>query len=96
MKDTELAGRLGINTKELMKSANILITDQIIATFGRLEMKENAQKASNQTYYYINYSHAINVIKWRMWKLQNTIDSQLRNVGCHSHCCGGGKVGASG
>ena len=75
-----MAGRLGINTKELMKSANVLLTDQIIATLGRLEMKENAQKASNQTYYFINYSHAINVIKWRMWKLQNTIDSQLRNV----------------
>lgn len=81
MKDIELAGRLAISTKDLAKSANLLIQDQIVTTHSRLEQKENAMKASQQTYYYINYSHSIDVIKWRMWKLQHEIDKKLRNVG---------------
>lgn len=43
-------------------------------------MRVGAPKASMRTYYYLDYSHAIDVIKWRMYKIQNEIDKKLRNV----------------
>lgn len=46
----------------------------------RLELREGAPKASTRTYYYLDYSHATDVIKWRMYKLQSVIDHKLRNV----------------
>lgn len=47
----------------------------------RQELKEGAPKAQQRTYYYMDYSHATDVIKWRMYKIQHTIDDKLRNVG---------------
>jgi transcription initiation factor IIE alpha subunit len=46
----------------------------------RSELRVGAPKASMRTYYYLDYSHAIDVIKWRMYKIQNEIDKKLRNV----------------
>ena len=46
----------------------------------RQEIKEGAPKAHQRAYYYMDYSHATDVIKWRMFKIQEIIDVKLRNV----------------
>ena len=43
-------------------------------------------KAQQRTYYYMDYSHATDVVKWRMYKIQSVIDDKLRNVLLESFC----------
>lgn len=44
------------------------------------ELKEGAQRAVGKQYYYIDYAHFCNVVKWRIAKMRHKIDSTLRNV----------------
>jgi transcription initiation factor TFIIE subunit alpha len=44
------------------------------------ELKEGAQRSVGKQYYYIDYEHFCNVVKWRIAKMWNKIDHKLRNV----------------
>lgn len=44
------------------------------------ELKEGAQRSVGKQYYYIDYEHFCNVVKWRIAKMRHIIDSTLRNV----------------
>ncbi|KAI9618891.1 hypothetical protein H4Q26_012145 [Puccinia striiformis f. sp. tritici PST-130] len=80
MKDEELSARLGIGAKDLAKAANQLVRDQLVSTYMRAELKPGAYKATQRTYYYIDYKHCVDVIKWRMWKMSKVLDDKQRNV----------------
>ncbi|KAI8457336.1 transcription initiation factor TFIIE alpha subunit [Phakopsora pachyrhizi] len=80
MKDDELALRLGVTPKEVAKAANQLIRDQLVSVYLRAEVKPGAHKATQRTYYYIDYKHCVDVIKWRMWKMSKVLDDKQRNV----------------
>lgn len=43
------------------------------------ELKEGAQRSVGKQYYYIDYEHFCNVVKWRIAKMRQIIDSGLRN-----------------
>ena len=75
-----LAGRLSLPAKETAKIAQRLVQDQVINLHQRLEQKEGMFKASQRTYYYIDHAHAIDVVKWRMYKIKDKVDVRLRNV----------------
>ena len=44
------------------------------------ELKEGAQRSVGKQYFYIDYQHFCNVVKWRVAKMRKVIDSKLRNV----------------
>ena len=44
------------------------------------ELKEGAQRSVGKQYYYIDYEHFCNVVKWRIATMRHKIDSSLRNV----------------
>jgi hypothetical protein len=44
------------------------------------ELKEGAQRSVGKQYYYIDYQHFCNVVKWRIARMHSIIDSTLRNV----------------
>lgn len=44
------------------------------------ELKEGAQRSVGKQYYYIDYEHFCNVVKWRVAKMRHIIDETLRNV----------------
>lgn len=44
------------------------------------ELKEGAQRSVGRQYFYIDYQHFCNVVKWRIAEMHRTIDSSLRNV----------------
>lgn len=79
-RDEELGKRLGMPSKDVTKVAHPLVTDQLVQVHRRSELKPGAPKASLRTYFYLDFSKAVDVIKWRMWKVQQTIDVKLRNV----------------
>ncbi|GEM07381.1 transcription initiation factor TFIIE subunit alpha [Rhodotorula toruloides] len=76
----ELSKRLGMQVKDVTQIAHRLIEDQLVQIHRRSEMRENgAMKALQRGYYYLDYSRATDVIKWRMYKIQQTVDVKLRN-----------------
>ncbi|BGP02593.1 Transcription initiation factor IIE subunit alpha [Rhodotorula toruloides] len=76
----ELSKRLGMQVKDVTKIAHRLIEDQLVQIHRRSEMRENgAMKALQRGYYYLDYSRATDVIKWRMYKIRQTVDVELRN-----------------
>ncbi|GAA5860611.1 hypothetical protein JCM5353_004070 [Sporobolomyces roseus] len=78
-RDEELGKRLGMPSRDVSKIAHRLVQDQLVQVHRRSELKPGAPKASLRTYFYLDFSKSVDVIKWRMWKVQQTIDVKLRN-----------------
>jgi transcription initiation factor TFIIE subunit alpha len=57
-----------------------LFPNSIIIRYRQNELKEGAQRAVGRQYYYIDYQHFCNVVKWRVAEMRRIIDSTLRNV----------------
>ncbi|KIK68629.1 hypothetical protein GYMLUDRAFT_36105 [Collybiopsis luxurians FD-317 M1] len=79
LKDDDLAGRMGWQPKELNKVIAVLANDALVKIYRQNELKEGAQRAVGKQYYYIDYAHFCNVVKWRIAKMRHKIDSTLRN-----------------
>ncbi|RXW21252.1 hypothetical protein EST38_g4614 [Candolleomyces aberdarensis] len=79
LKDDELAGRMGLQPKELNKVIAVLSNDCLVKVYRQNELKEGAQRSVGKQYYYIDYEHFCNVVKWRIAKMWNKIDHKLRN-----------------
>ncbi|BGP15997.1 hypothetical protein JCM10213_005453 [Rhodosporidiobolus nylandii] len=79
-RDEEIGKRLGMQPKDIAKIAHRLVEDGIVQVHRRSELRDNGmQKAQQRTYYYFDYSKAVDAIKWRMWRVQQTVDVKLRN-----------------
>ncbi|KAF8637861.1 hypothetical protein AX17_002487 [Amanita inopinata Kibby_2008] len=79
LKDDDLAGRMGLQPKELNKIIAVLANDCLVKIYRQNELKEGAQRSVGKQYYYIDYQHFCNVVKWRVAKMRLIIDSTLRN-----------------
>ncbi|KDQ50382.1 hypothetical protein JAAARDRAFT_164904 [Jaapia argillacea MUCL 33604] len=79
LKDDELAGRMGLQAKELNKLMAVLTNDRLVCVYRQNELKEGAQRSVGKQYYYIDYQHFCNVVKWRVAEMRRIIDSGLRN-----------------
>ncbi|EPQ52268.1 hypothetical protein GLOTRDRAFT_140654 [Gloeophyllum trabeum ATCC 11539] len=79
LKDDDLAGRMGLQAKELNKLMAVLNNDRLIRVHRQNELKEGAQRSVGRAYYYIDYQHFCNVVKWRVAEMRRIIDNSLRN-----------------
>ncbi|KAF9031211.1 hypothetical protein BDZ89DRAFT_984828 [Hymenopellis radicata] len=79
LKDDDLASRMGLQPKELNKIVAVLSNDKLVKVYRQNELKEGAQRAVGKQYYYIDYEHFCNVVKWRIARMRHKIDSTLRN-----------------
>jgi len=79
LKDDDLAGRMGLQLKELNKIIAVLEKDRLISIHRQNELKEGAQRSVGRQYFYIDYQHFCNVVKWRVAEMRRIIDSGLRN-----------------
>ncbi|KAL1732164.1 TFIIE alpha subunit-domain-containing protein [Schizophyllum commune] len=80
IKDDELAGMMDMKLKDVQKIAADLANASLVKLHRQNELKDGAVRASPKTYYYIDYIHFCNVVKWRVWRMQKRIDSSTRNV----------------
>ena len=86
---------MGLQPKELNKVIAVLANDSLVKmcvlfsveiclltsfSYRQNELKEGAQRSVGKQYYYIDYEHFCNVVKWRIAKMRYIIDSTLRNV----------------
>lgn len=79
LKDDDLAGRMGLQLKELNKVMVVLENDKLVKVHRQNELKEGAQRSVGRQYYYIDYQQFCNVVKWRVAEMRRRIDSTLRN-----------------
>ncbi|THH30910.1 hypothetical protein EUX98_g3301 [Antrodiella citrinella] len=79
LKDDDLAGRMGLQLKELNKVMAVLENDKLVRIYRQNELKEGAQRSVGRQYYYIDYQHFCNVVKWRVAEMYRRIDHTLRN-----------------
>ncbi|TFK26129.1 hypothetical protein FA15DRAFT_667806 [Coprinopsis marcescibilis] len=79
LKDDDLAGRMGLQPKELNKVIAVLSNDCLVKVYRQNELKEGAQRSVGKQYYYIDYEHFCNVVKWRIARMRHKIDHKLRN-----------------
>ncbi|KAI0726537.1 TFIIE alpha subunit-domain-containing protein [Fomitopsis betulina] len=79
LKDDDLAGRMGLQLKELNKVMAVLEGDRLVRIYRQNELKEGAQRSVGRQYFYIDYQHFCNVVKWRVAEMHRIIDSGLRN-----------------
>ncbi|KAI6043907.1 TFIIE alpha subunit-domain-containing protein [Pisolithus marmoratus] len=79
LKDDDLAGRMGLQAKELNKLMAVIGNDRLIHVYRQNELKEGAQRSVGRQYYYIDYKHFCDVVKWRIAEMRRIIDSGLRN-----------------
>ncbi|EMD35651.1 hypothetical protein CERSUDRAFT_116392 [Gelatoporia subvermispora B] len=79
LKDDDLAGRMGLQLKELNKVMAVLENDKLVRIHRQNELKEGAQRSVGRQYYYIDYQDFCNVVKWRVAEMRRRIDSRLRN-----------------
>ncbi|KAJ7163373.1 TFIIE alpha subunit-domain-containing protein [Mycena filopes] len=79
LKDDDLAGRMGLQPKELNKVIATLSNDRLVQIYRQNELREGAQRATAKQYYYIDYEHFCNVVKWRIARMRKQIDTRGRN-----------------
>ncbi|EJF56810.1 TFIIE alpha subunit-domain-containing protein [Dichomitus squalens] len=79
LKDDELAGRMGLQLKELNKIMATLEGHKLVRIYRQNELKEGAQRSVGRQYFYIDYQSFCNVVKWRMAEMRRIIDQGLRN-----------------
>ncbi|KAI0724337.1 TFIIE alpha subunit-domain-containing protein [Cerioporus squamosus] len=79
LKDDDLAGRMGLQLKELNKIMATLETHKLVRAYRQNELKEGAQRSVGRQYFYIDYQLFCNVVKWRMAEMRRIIDKGLRN-----------------
>ncbi|CAM1510274.1 Fc.00g006090.m01.CDS01 [Cosmosporella sp. VM-42] len=76
LRDDDLAYLMNINTKDLHKICGKLREDRFLTVHTRSELREGNPRPSNRTWYYINYRHTIDAIKWRVY----TIDKEVQGT----------------
>lgn len=79
LKDDDLAGRVGLQVKELNKLMATMEKDGLIQAHRQNELKEGAQRSVGRQYFYVDYKHFCNVLKWRVAEMHRVIDTGLRN-----------------
>ncbi|KAJ3499140.1 hypothetical protein NLG97_g557 [Lecanicillium saksenae] len=76
LRDDDLAYLMSTNPKDLHKICGKLREDRFLTVHTRPEYKEGNPRPSNRTWYYINYRHTIDAIKWRVY----TIDKDVQGT----------------
>ncbi|KAG8821601.1 hypothetical protein FRC17_009782, partial [Serendipita sp. 399] len=78
LRDDDLAGRVGLNVKELTKVMVHLTGHRLVQAYRQNEMKENQGRIVGKQYYWIDLQRFCNVVKWRIADMRNQIENSLK------------------
>ncbi|KAI0031345.1 hypothetical protein K488DRAFT_52231 [Vararia minispora EC-137] len=81
LRDDQLAGRVGLQLKDLNKIMAVLEKDGLVQVYvhRQNELKDGAQRSIGKSYFYLDFKHFCDVVKWRVAEMRKIIDSRLRN-----------------
>ncbi|KAF3906449.1 hypothetical protein ABW20_dc0105802 [Dactylellina cionopaga] len=77
LRDDDLAHLLGTQTKELHKLCGKLKEDRMVNVHTRQETKDGQTRTVARTYYYVDFRGTVDAIKYRMHKLERTVQSKM-------------------
>ncbi|KAG2182385.1 hypothetical protein INT43_007315 [Umbelopsis isabellina] len=78
IKEEDLSISLKITPRELHKLCAKLKEDRLVRIIQKQEARAPDQRAVPKTYYYIDYKQFVNVVKWKMYKMQTSVRDTLR------------------
>ncbi|KAK6501619.1 hypothetical protein TWF481_009454 [Arthrobotrys musiformis] len=88
LRDDDLAHLLGTQTKELHKLCGKLKEDRMVNVHTRQELKEGQTRTVARTYYYVDFRGTVDGIKYRMHKLEKSVQSKMDNdADSKGYCC---------
>ncbi|KNC97721.1 transcription factor TFIIE subunit TFA1 [Spizellomyces punctatus DAOM BR117] len=82
-RDEELARALRVQSKELHKVCGKLKSDGLVKVEARGEqigpaVENRPQRKINRSYYYIDYKHFVDVVKWKIYKIGKMIEKEVQ------------------
>ncbi|GAB5591539.1 hypothetical protein Unana1_06439 [Umbelopsis nana] len=78
IKEEDLSISLKLTLRELHKLCAKLREDRLVRIIQKQEARAPDQRAVPKTYYYIDYKQFVNVVKWKMYKMQTSVRDTLR------------------
>ncbi|KAI8320745.1 hypothetical protein GQ54DRAFT_262995, partial [Martensiomyces pterosporus] len=86
-----LAKYLHVQSREVHKICGKLREDKLLRSEKRAEAREPGQQPFQRTYYHLDYKLFVDVVKWRMWKLQTLVkakmEQELQKLGYECPSC---------
>ncbi|KAJ1660798.1 hypothetical protein IWQ61_000333 [Dispira simplex] len=79
LRDDELATYLKMNLRDVHKVGGQLQENKLIKITTRTEAKTPEARPVPKTYYYMDYKHFVDVVKWKMWKLQRLLTERMQS-----------------
>ncbi|PVU91820.1 hypothetical protein BB559_003978 [Furculomyces boomerangus] len=76
-REDEIGRFLQVPIREVHKICGRLREDKLLRSQARMESRKSDQKPISRTYYHLDYKLFVDVVKWRMWKLQEIIKGRL-------------------
>ncbi|RUP45848.1 hypothetical protein BC936DRAFT_147665 [Jimgerdemannia flammicorona] len=78
VKDEDLALTIKVTIREIHKICGKLKEDRLLKMITRNEPRKADQRAIPKTYYYIDYKQFVDVVKWKMYKMQSKVLDNLK------------------
>lgn len=69
---------LKITARDIHRICGKLKEDRLIKMVNRMEPRKPDQRMVPKTYYYIDYKEFVDVVKWKMYKMQTLVRDKLR------------------
>ncbi|CEG64753.1 hypothetical protein RMATCC62417_01673 [Rhizopus microsporus] len=78
VKEEDLVLALKITARDIHRICGKLKEDRLIKMVNRMEPRKPDQRMVPKTYYYIDYKEFVDVVKWKMYKMQTIVRDKLR------------------
>ncbi|KAI9246184.1 hypothetical protein EDC94DRAFT_394026 [Helicostylum pulchrum] len=91
VREEDLVLTLKMTPRDIHRICGKLKEDRLIKMANRMEPRKQDQRLVPKTYYYIDYKEFVDVVKWKMYKMQTIVRDNLRteseNKGYVCHNC---------
>ncbi|KAI8382984.1 hypothetical protein BD560DRAFT_385717 [Blakeslea trispora] len=78
VKEEDLVYSLKMTPRDIHRICGKLKEDRLIKMANRMEPRKQDQRMVPKTYYYIDYKEFVDVVKWKMYKMQTIVRDKLR------------------
>ncbi|KAI9335798.1 hypothetical protein BD770DRAFT_432114 [Pilaira anomala] len=78
VREEDLVLTLKMTPRDIHRICGKLKEDRLIKMANRMEPRKQDQRLVPKTYYYIDYKEFVDVVKWKMYKMQTIVRDNLR------------------
>lgn len=78
VREEDLVLTLKMTPRDIHRICGKLKEDRLIKMANRMEPRKQDQRLVPKTYYYIDYKEFVDVVKWKMYKMQTLVRDNLR------------------